>query len=507
MTIAKEYKWLMVWTVVVVAAASVPYLVAYLATPDGLFYLGFLSNPEDGHTYLAKMRQGWQGDWLFHLAFTPEPHQGEFLFTYYLFLGHLSRWLGLPSILILHLARAVNGALLVVVVYYAAAQFFADVAQRRFAFWLTVVGSGLGWLVTFFGVMSADLWVPEGYVFYSLFANPHFPLAIALLILGLLWSVTPWDTARIDPRRVVGVAVCAIGLGIVQPFCLLTVGVVLPVYALVRWIQRRRFPRRLFVSGLAFGLCGLPFVINGYLASIQNPAFAAWSAQNQTPSPPLWDYVLGYGLIFVLALVGLAVGIRRRSLRDLFLSTWAAVTVALLYVPFSLQRRLVLGLIVPLGMLAAIGWRSLAVRRIRGSVVCAAASLTHVFLVGMSIVMALAGHEALYISRDEWSALAWLRDRVPPEALVAAAPQTGLYIPAWSGQRVYYGHRFETPNADARRDQLKAFFAAGQELVPVPDYVFYGPHERALGKDWQPGPGWSVVYRKGTVVIYAALRE
>ena len=176
MTTAQEYKWLIVWTVVVVAAASVPYLIAYLTTPDDLFYLGFLSNPEDGHTYLAKMRQGWQGDWLFHLAFTPEPHQGEFLFTYYLFLGHLARWFGLPSILILHVARAVNGALLLVVVYYAAAQFFSEIAQRRFAFWLIAAGSGFGWLVTFFGVMSTDLWVPEGYVFYSLFVNPHFPL-------------------------------------------------------------------------------------------------------------------------------------------------------------------------------------------------------------------------------------------------------------------------------------------------------------------------------------------
>jgi hypothetical protein len=209
----------------------------------------------------------------------------------------------------------------------------------------------------------------------------------------------------------------------------------------------------------------------------------------------------------MLAVVGFWKSVRRRSARDVFLLTWTIVNVGLLYIPFSLQRRLVLGMIFPLGVLAAIGWWSFPTRQTSRGVVCAAASVTHAFLVGMSIAMALAGHEALYMSRDEWFALNWLRDQVRTEALVAAAPQTGLYIPAWSGQRVYYGHRFETPNADARRDQLEAFFAGGQALEPEPDYVFYGPHERALGEGWQPGPNWSIAYRQGTVVIYATARE
>jgi hypothetical protein len=502
-----EHRWLVVWTVILVAAASAPYLIAYLATPDGLVYLGFLSNPEDGHTYLAKMRQGWRGEWLFRLAFTSEPHKGEFLFTYYLFLGHLSRWFGIPAILLLHLSRAVNSAILLLVVYYVVAHFFKDVARRRFAFLLIAVGSGFGWVVGLVGAMSTDLWVPEGYVFYSLFANPHFPLAIALLMLTLLWSVTPWNTPSIQPPRLLGVAVSSIGLGIVQPFCLLTAGAVLLPYALTQWVRRKRIPWPILASGVTLGLCGLPFLVNGYLTSTQNPVLAAWSAQNQTPSPPPWDYVLGYGLVLLLAIVGVWVSVRGRSERDVFLLTWSIVQVALLYLPFSLQRRLVLGLIVPLGLLATIGWWALPLRRVSSGVVLAASSVTHVFLVGMSIAMALARHDALYVSRDEWMALVWLRDQASAEALVAAAPQTGLYIPAWSGQRVYYGHRFETPNADLRRSQVEAFFAGNGKLVPAPDYVFYGPNERALGNGWQPESSWNTAYRQGTVVIYAVVGE
>ena len=75
----EEWRWAAAWALALVAIATLPFLIAYWTTPEGLFYTGFLSNPEDGHTYLAKMRQGMRGDWLFHMPFTPEPHRGAFL--------------------------------------------------------------------------------------------------------------------------------------------------------------------------------------------------------------------------------------------------------------------------------------------------------------------------------------------------------------------------------------------------------------------------------------------
>ena len=36
------------------------------------------------------------------------------------------------------------------------------------------------------------------------------------------------------------------------------------------------------------------------------------------------------------------------------------------------------------------------------------------------------------------------------------------------------------------------------------DYVFYGPHERALSGDgWQPDPGWKPAFERGAVTVYA----
>lgn len=507
----KEWRWVAVWALALVAVAGLPYLIAYLATPDGLFYSGFLTNPEDGYTYLAKARQGWRGDWLYRLAFAPDPHEGEFVFTYYLLLGHISRWTRLPIIIVLHLARSLNGFALLLVLYYAFSWMFEKLHQRRFAFLITALGSGLGWLATFVVDMTVDLWVPEGYIFYSIYANPHFPLAIALVTLALVWSVTPWDSFRVDWRRLAGVAGCTAALGIVLPFSLLPLGVVLLLYAIVHWTRCRRLPWRELASGVIFGVVALPFVVNGYLASTQNPLFAAWSEQNQTLSPPPWNYALGYGVVLVLAVVGGWHAARRRRESDLFVLSWALSTAVLLYLPISLQRRFVMGWIVPLGALATVGWYALPERwRQCPALAWGLASLTHVFLVGMSIVMAMTGHEAIYMSYDERVALRWMSDQVSQDALVAAAPQTGLYIPGWAGQRVYYGHRFESAYAELRRKEIEAFFATGDlDVLPYrPDYVFLGPNERELNMgDWRIGDTWETAYRVGAVTILAVPQE
>ncbi len=49
---------------------SARYILAY--QDEGYRFGGFLLNPIDGNTYLAKMYQGWQGSWRFSLPFTVE---------------------------------------------------------------------------------------------------------------------------------------------------------------------------------------------------------------------------------------------------------------------------------------------------------------------------------------------------------------------------------------------------------------------------------------------------
>lgn len=519
-----EWRWAAIWAIMGVILTSLPYLIVFWATPSELFYTGFLTNPQDGHSYLAKMRQGQRGEWRFHLPYTAEPHKGVYLYSYYLALGHLARRLGFdaPDTLIWfwHAARAINGLILLLALYYTIAHWFHDIALRRFAFVLTALGSGLGWLVVLLEPLiwplTVDLWAPEGYVWYSLFANPHFPLGMALMLLTLVWSVTPWGARRARLGQLVRVGLGAAALGVVQPLGVINLGALLAAYSLLLWVQRRRPPWQELASGAAVALTGGPFVLYAYLLSVRHPIMALWTAQNQTPSPPPWDYALSYGIVLLLAAPGIWAALRRQRDSDWLSILWAATTGMLLYMPLSLQRRFMFAWIVPLGILAARGWDTLrrragrGARLLRPTPVYAFAALTPLLLISISVAGALRGQPHLFLERDEKAALDWLAEQAPIDALVIAAPATGLYIPAWAGQRVIYGHDFETVRGGQRFFQVYNFYQQDDHSVlkqPPPlraQYVWFGPREAALSEGrWQPDPDWPVVFDQGSVTIYA----
>ncbi|MCK4961839.1 MAG: hypothetical protein KAS19_05105, partial [Anaerolineales bacterium] len=56
----------------VAGATLAPYFLASKLGQPAIFS-GFLINPMDGFSYLAKMRQGAEGSWLLHLPYAPEP--------------------------------------------------------------------------------------------------------------------------------------------------------------------------------------------------------------------------------------------------------------------------------------------------------------------------------------------------------------------------------------------------------------------------------------------------
>ncbi len=90
----------------VALATLLPVWIAHQMAPPGHAFAGFLLNPVDGFSYLAKMRQGFDGGWSFHLPYASGPSSGAFLFPYYLLLGHIARLLGADLVLVLHAVRA-----------------------------------------------------------------------------------------------------------------------------------------------------------------------------------------------------------------------------------------------------------------------------------------------------------------------------------------------------------------------------------------------------------------
>ena len=514
--VRREWAWVAIVSACVVALASLPYIVVYFTTPPSLRFVGTLLNPLDGDTYLAKMQFGAQGDWLFHLPYTAQDHPGALVLTHYLALGHVAAWTRLPIPLVYHLARALAGFALLLAIYALITHMTQNLTERRIAFLFVALSSGLGWLAVMFGHLgTSDLVIPESNTFYSLHINPHFPAAMALMV-GMLGQVSKFKFQiskaaggrRSAASETVFLTAASLALAIVQPFAVVTVYVTLGVYLTLCWWRDRRIAWPTVWRTLIAGMVTLPLLVYALWVTQADPVLRGWAAQNLTPSPPVWDYVLGYGLILVLAVPGAIAAVRRRGNTDLLLLAWVGVTALLLYVPFAMQRRFSLGLHIPLAILAAIGLCRIAKRKLVIGPIFAATLLTTSLVIVLALGGGLKHDPRLFVSRDEATAMDWLHDHTPRGAVVLASPEMGLFIPAWAGRRVVYGHPFETVDAERTKVRVETFFASGTDNAERDamlrewhvTFVFVGPRERAIGLT-DPPPGREA-FRNATVTIY-----
>jgi hypothetical protein len=505
-----EWAWVAVISALVTIFASLPYFAAY-GVRDHVF-TGVLINPVDGNSYLAKMAEGWRGDWLFTLPYTAEPGPGAMIFSYYLFLGHVARWAGASLDMVYHAARAAGGLALLFTAYAFVARIFEG--RWRMAVWLLfVLGSGLGWLGVLFGQFTSDLWVAEVIPFLAIFSNAHFALALALQLLIFMWALPGVAAERLSPARLALVAVATTLEAQVQPLALLAIGLTLGSAAAWSLVRRQLTPARLWPV-LIFAVFAIPWVVYDAALSYTHPVLSQWSAQNLTPAPPLWDLALSGGVLGVLAILGAVAAARRRTEPEMAALIWLALGLLALYAPFALQRRLALGLWMPLALLAGLGLKEFIWPRLRGTgrllVIAAMAILvlpSNLLVYGATLGAIQRREPAVFLTLPEAGALAWLEAHAPMGAVVAASPSMSLFIPARTPARVVYGHPFETVAAAAHRHAVEDLFAGKVEPASFAatyrvKYVIVGPREKRLGGAPMPAE-WPAVFEQDGLTIYA----
>jgi hypothetical protein len=264
---------------------------------------------------------------------------------------------------------------------------------------------------------------------------------------------------------------------------------------------------------LTLSVGAIPWLVYDLWLTRTHPVMSTWTAQNQTPSPPLINYLFGYGLVLVLAVVGMFQADLRRDSYGRLLLAWVISNAILLYAPFSLQRRLTLGLFFPLAALAALGLMRLNEKYGRYRVILIGVLIlslpSNLIVVGAGLAGVGQQEAAVVFVQGEREAYKWLSSHAPPGALVLAAPETGNRLPAFADVRVIYGHPFETPYAETQEDRIGELYgwvgsideALGALTDLGVDFVFYGKRERALGE-----PTWlsslTSIYRSDRFEIF-----
>ncbi len=509
---SSEWRWVIIFSGLLVLITLLPYAWAFASdsSTNSWHFMGMLPNPQDGATYLSKIGEGQRGDWLFTLQYTPESHKGAAINEFYLFLGHLARITGLSALLMYHVSRLATGFAMYISIYYLGAVIWPRLRPRRLFFSLIAVGSGLGWLALIFvsrqtgsaDFVPTDLSVPESIPFFATFVNPHFPLAIALIaLLASAFVVIFRPGFEGEPTLGNGglaVVLVTVGLCIVQPQGWIPIGTALVLYLGILLIRTRHIPWLELNWVLLTVLPALPFLIYYYAVATDNPAMSIWSKQNTTPSPNPLNYVMGFGLLLLIAIPGLVRAFRRFERDgDRFMLVWFVANAVLLYAPIGLQRRLVIGMIVPVVYFAVRALEDYWFHRISPKWRDAALVALFVFILPSNIlslglpifgvISPPAGVKSFQIlSADYSQAINWLRDNGTPGKIVLAPPRISLWIPAYTSLRVVYGHPYETLDASEKISQVIDWYQGNncQALIDQYDVRYIiSPDKSALSDE------------------------
>jgi hypothetical protein len=513
----------LVFAAAVAVISLLPYLLAYLWTPPGHHFAGFFFIADDATTYLAKMRQGADGSWLWNDPYTSEPHGGVFLFSFYLLFGHLAALLHLPLIAAYHLAR-VTGAIALVLAADQLCRRLLPAEIRRLALVLVILGSGAGFVAQALGnpsvlggrVEALDLHLPEISGWYSIIAIPHFAWATALIIAALLGLLRIMETPSWRPMVLTSAALLA--LTAIHPQMIPVLGLIWIAYqcVLVAWGARPSI-RSLGAQALPF-LATVPLLAYNAWILFGDPTIAEWAHQwrHQAPSP--LSLAVSLGLPLMAAIVGITIAWRRRDRGLALLFVWPPLVIALLYLPnlANIQRRLLDALYVPVGILAALGIRALTsrLRRARArrieAILVTVCSLSSLIVLAIALRFASGAFAEAYIGGDAWQAMQWLSAHHQPADRALSSPGAGQLLPAWAGVPVYVGHYSETLDYFQKIHRVGALFAPGEPEGVVRTFLrdngitllYWGPDEALTGYQPSDQPFLRPLHQDGTVTIY-----
>lgn len=524
---AAEWRWVIFVGCALILLTFAPLLwVALTGTAEWQF-MGALHNYLDGATYISKMVQGYNGNWLIFFQHTPEQYSGAFLQVLYPLLGHIARISAVPPIVMFHVARVGASLFMYVALYHFGATIWTKVRARRVFFITASVGAGFGWLLMplTLDIRFPDITLAEAFPLFSTYFNVHFPLTtgcLALLAALLVMAFRPG--ADQDPtidRLQPAAAVLSVVLALLYPQALVPFGAAAVLYALITWRTERAIPARIVRWLLALILPALPIAAYYVLAVASNEGLAAWNRQNVTETPPPLILIAGFGIPLLIALPGIYRGIRRFERDgDRLILLWLACMVIAIYIPVNIQRRFAVGMMIPIAYFATRAvedvWLPRISRRQRGfafALLTVVIAISPIFMLFYPVLPAVLGNPqqavGIFLERDYALAYRWLDARTSEDDVVLAAPVVGTWLPGWAGAKVVYGHPYETLDAEAKRQAVEAWYAGASNadcaaLLDRYDvrYVLYGIEERAFGETACIAD-LEQVAQFGTVTVYA----
>jgi len=132
--------------------------------------------------------------------------------------------------------------------------------------------------------------------------------------------------------------------------------------------------------------------------------------------------------------------------------------------------------------------------------------LTNLLVIVSGLAAAANRDPILYLAREEVNGFRWLDKNTAQDAVVLSSTGLVLFIPAWSGRSVVYGHPFESINAEQNKLMVDDFLSGKMDETQQSEFIkdngivyyFINPKEAI---NISP-PGGDVVYQNDSIAIF-----
>ncbi|MAT44539.1 MAG: hypothetical protein CL609_19570 [Anaerolineaceae bacterium] len=459
-----------IWILVLI----LPYVFGFLSSDHQNIFLGFLINPIDGLSYLAKMNQGAHGNWLFHLPYSSLPHPKVFLFSFYILIGKISELFFGDLQIGFHFFR-----ILCAIIFFHQINLFVgeNFGKSVISFYLKLgilFGGGLGWLYLLTGDIPADFWVAEAFPFLSAFVNPHFIFSLALLVYILRFA----NKEKVTVLDKIKLGCVAFILANISPFAVVIGGLIL--FGGFLWDLQKTKHIRLF-NLMIYSVTAAPILIYQIQIVRKIEPLISWNAQNITPAPKFVNFIFSFSpfLVANLFLLGLFI-IHKLKLNKLqfVLLCWLILAMIFVYLPLDLQRRFLVGfffgtIVLFFSLLTTLYDEELIsmpkMKRLLLIITILIIPSNLILLTG-AVSATAQQNENLFVQSSLIQVSDWLNEFGLPDGVVLTEEQEGLILPAFTYQRVMLGHPFETPEFEITLAQVNAFFA--DSFTVTPEYFY-----------------------------------
>ena len=479
-----EKPWALIGALLIAMLTCVPYFygtVVQGARASLGWFSGYTFNATDHCVYLSWMRQAADGGFFQRNLFTTDPQSGHQFNVFYLVLGKIAWVTHLQPITVYHVSRPLLVIGLLLSIHWLLRMWLPEGGIRKCALASVAVSAGLGWLPGFWErpilAGPADTWQPEAISFLSMYLFPLF-LISQILMVGVIGFLYKADQSN-HRKYAVYAGLCGLVLGNIHTYDILTLSLVWVAYLVYRTITRRGDLKRIWLNGLLAGLIAAPSTAYVALMLKTETVFRERAeVLTLTPSPLL--YLQGFGLLVPMALAGWLTWKRRQSEAHsdqsatdsgsglYLLGIWTIFNFAAAYIPTTFQRKMMMGVHIPLSILAGVALWNCS-RGLSGRVRIAVVGMVLCLLSLTNVRFLLRDMDALplnqpgvrsYLYRGEMASLQWIRehaapgDAIQPLPWIAADERGGVgffdtsvacYAPGITGHAVNAGHWGETP--------------------------------------------------------------